>query len=175
MTARSGSLWLLRQVISGFRAKKPILLNTTVHAGESYTDLHRSYADVRSAILVMRADRIGHGYAATTDEATLELVLSRGVHVEACPAGGHGHLKGATVWRTHRDHTTPVHAGRAYNLERRLCAHASPQRRRLRVRFTARHHSASAGGTQGEKNGRRLTGARSFCPLGDPWDVPLSC
>ena len=71
-------------------AKVELLLNTTVHAGESYTDIHRSYADVVSAIEVMRCDRIGHGYASTHDEDTLELVRRRGVHLEACPAGGHG-------------------------------------------------------------------------------------
>ena len=78
-------------VMECFRyAKLELQLNTTVHAGESYTDLHSSWADVRSAVEVMLADRVGHGYAATQDEGTLEMLLRRDVHVEACPAGGRG-------------------------------------------------------------------------------------
>jgi len=41
--------------------------------------------EVRSAVLEMRADRVGHGYAAASDGATLSMLKERGVHVEACP------------------------------------------------------------------------------------------
>ena len=72
-------------------AKTKLLLNTTVHAGEAYTDVHKTFADVRSAVEKMLADRIGHGYAAVQDGATLDLLARRRVHLEACPAGGHAH------------------------------------------------------------------------------------
>ena len=35
----------------------------------------------------MGVDRIGHGYAATQDEGTLQLLLERRVPVESCPGG----------------------------------------------------------------------------------------
>ena len=79
----------LNHVIECFRfAKSELHLNTTVHAGESYTNMNRSWEDIRSAVELMGVDRIGHGYAATRDEATLAELLRRDVHVEACPAGG---------------------------------------------------------------------------------------
>ena len=109
-------------------AKQELLLNTTVHAGESYTDMSRTWHDIRSAVevrsaglearrwggatapisvpgpasalprvaasrdgplwrQVMGVDRIGHGYAATQDEGTLQLLLERRVPVESCPGG----------------------------------------------------------------------------------------
>ena len=46
----------------------------------------------------MRADRVGHGYAAVDDPATLELLLSTGIHVEACPAGSHNNLNATGVY-----------------------------------------------------------------------------
>ena len=87
-------------------AKTELLLNTTVHAGEAYTDVHKTFADVRSAVEEMLADRIGHGYAAVQDETTLDLLARRRVHLEACPAGGHAHrdevnLPATGVYRRH--------------------------------------------------------------------------
>ena len=47
-------------------------------------------------------------------------------------AYGHGHLEGGTVRRTHRDHTTFVYTGWAYDLER-LCAHRAERARAERT------------------------------------------
>eukprot|EP00908_Phaeocystis_cordata_P017198 Transcript_28529.p3 GENE.Transcript_28529~~Transcript_28529.p3 ORF type:complete len:299 (+),score=90.24 Transcript_28529:79-975(+) len=80
----------LNHVEECFRyAKQELHLNTTLHAGESYTDMSRSWEDIRSAVQVMGVDRIGHGYASTQDEATMQMLLARKMHVESCPAGGH--------------------------------------------------------------------------------------
>jgi len=55
-------------------------LGTTVHAGEG-----RPVAEIRQAIEVLGAQRIGHGTTLLDDPAVLELVVARGVTIEACP------------------------------------------------------------------------------------------
>ncbi|MBB5868887.1 adenosine deaminase [Allocatelliglobosispora scoriae] len=42
-------------------------------------------AHVRDCVLLLGADRIGHGITAATDPATLELLAERGVTIELCP------------------------------------------------------------------------------------------
>jgi len=69
-------------------AKLELGLNTTVHAGE-FGDT--SPEEVRSAVLEMGADRIGHGYAAASDDGILALLRSRRVHLEICPASARSH------------------------------------------------------------------------------------
>jgi len=54
-------------------------LGTTVHAGEG-----RAPAEIRGAIEILGAQRIGHGTTLMDDPAVLELVLKRGVTIEAC-------------------------------------------------------------------------------------------
>eukprot|EP00929_Paragymnodinium_shiwhaense_P113586 TRINITY_DN81872_c0_g1_i1.p1 TRINITY_DN81872_c0_g1~~TRINITY_DN81872_c0_g1_i1.p1 ORF type:complete len:357 (-),score=49.00 TRINITY_DN81872_c0_g1_i1:131-1201(-) len=78
-------------------AKVDLGLNTTVHAGE-FQGI--SAEEVRSAVLAMHADRIGHGYATVTDDATVRLILERGVHLEACPesAWHHGVLNNISAY-----------------------------------------------------------------------------
>jgi adenosine deaminase len=51
-----------------------------VHAGEG-----RPPAEIRVAIEVLRAQRIGHGTTLLDDKAVVDLVLERGVTIEACP------------------------------------------------------------------------------------------
>ncbi|KAL1519154.1 hypothetical protein AB1Y20_003414 [Prymnesium parvum] len=68
-------------------AKLELELNTTVHAGEM-----AGPEDVRSAVNVMLADRVGHGYSAIQDEELVALLKQRGMHLEACPAGHHNNL-----------------------------------------------------------------------------------
>ena len=63
-----------------FQHAKALGLNTTVHAGEASDE-----ADIVSAVVDMRVDRIGHGYVATKNASLLALVAARGVHLEACP------------------------------------------------------------------------------------------
>lgn len=55
-------------------------IGRTVHAGEG-----RPSEEIRVAIEALLAQRIGHGTTLLDDEATAELVWSRGVVIEACP------------------------------------------------------------------------------------------
>lgn len=75
-------------------AKHRWQLNTTVHAGEM-----SGPEDVRSAVELMLADRIGHGYSSIRDEAVVALLQAREMHLEACPAGHHGNLNATGVYR----------------------------------------------------------------------------
>jgi adenosine deaminase len=54
-------------------------LGRTVHAGEG-----RPAAEIAQAIRLLHAQRIGHGTTLLDDPAVVELVLERGVTVEAC-------------------------------------------------------------------------------------------
>jgi len=54
-------------------------LGTTVHAGEG-----RAPAEIRDAIESLGAQRIGHGTTLMEDPRVLELVVERGVTIEAC-------------------------------------------------------------------------------------------
>eukprot|EP00427_Karlodinium_veneficum_P031348 CAMPEP_0169182926 /NCGR_PEP_ID=MMETSP1016-20121227/349_1 /TAXON_ID=342587 /ORGANISM="Karlodinium micrum, Strain CCMP2283" /LENGTH=352 /DNA_ID=CAMNT_0009258247 /DNA_START=67 /DNA_END=1125 /DNA_ORIENTATION=+ len=88
--------------IKCFKHAKHVLgLNTTVHAGE-FKGV--SPDEIRSAIVEMGADRIGHGYAAAADSAIIKLLQQSQVHVEACPASAqrHGLLQSVTAFRTNR-------------------------------------------------------------------------
>jgi adenosine deaminase len=51
-----------------------------VHAGEG-----RPPAEIRRAIELLGAERIGHGTTLLGDPAVAELVIERGVVIEACP------------------------------------------------------------------------------------------
>lgn len=57
-------------------------LNTTVHSGEFNTTQSK---DVHSAVFLMRADRVGHGYAAVQDAQLVHELRRRQIHLEACP------------------------------------------------------------------------------------------
>jgi adenosine deaminase len=63
-----------------FRKAAELGLGRTVHAGEG-----RPPGEIRLAIEQLGANRIGHGTTLLEDPAVLELVLARGVTVEACP------------------------------------------------------------------------------------------
>lgn len=55
-------------------------LGRTVHAAEG-----RPAAEIRVAVEALLAQRIGHGTALLDDPAIVELVVERGVTIEACP------------------------------------------------------------------------------------------
>jgi len=55
-------------------------LGRTVHAGEG-----RPPSEIRIAIEELGAQRIGHGTTLLDDDAVVELVVARGVTIEACP------------------------------------------------------------------------------------------
>ena len=63
-----------------FAMARDLGLGRTVHAGEG-----RPPAEIRTAIELLGAQRIGHGTTLLDDPAVLELVLERGVTIEACP------------------------------------------------------------------------------------------
>jgi len=63
-----------------FRRAKDLGLGRTVHAGEG-----RPPDELRIAIEQLHAQRIGHGTTLLDDPRVLDLVLERGVTIEACP------------------------------------------------------------------------------------------
>jgi adenosine deaminase len=63
-----------------FRRAEELGIGRTVHAGEG-----RPPAEIRTAIEELRAQRIGHGTTLLDDPRVLDLVLARGVAIEACP------------------------------------------------------------------------------------------
>lgn len=60
-------------------AAKRLGLGVTIHAGEG-----RPPAEIRTAIELLGADRIGHGTTLLADESVVELVVARRVTIEAC-------------------------------------------------------------------------------------------
>ena len=63
---------------------KRLGFGVSIHAGED-PNSGGTAANVRCAIENYGASRIGHGYALLQDEAVLEIVRDRAVHIEACP------------------------------------------------------------------------------------------
>lgn len=61
-------------------AKDSFGLGITIHAGETGRT-----ENVRSAVELFHADRIGHGTAAGSDPELLDLLYSKGICVEVCP------------------------------------------------------------------------------------------
>jgi adenosine deaminase len=63
-----------------FRQAEEMGLGRTVHAGEG-----RPAAEIRTAVEVLHAERIGHGTTLLDDPAVRDLVIERDVTIEACP------------------------------------------------------------------------------------------
>jgi adenosine deaminase len=63
-----------------FTRAKDLGIGRTVHAGEG-----RPPAEIREAIEVLHAQRIGHGTTILDDPSVVDLALDRGVTLEACP------------------------------------------------------------------------------------------
>jgi len=70
----------LEDYAAPYRRAAKLGLGRTVHAGEG-----RPADEIRIAIEVLGAQRIGHGTTLLDDPAVTELVLERGVTIEACP------------------------------------------------------------------------------------------
>jgi adenosine deaminase len=62
------------------QAKDRFGLGVTIHAGET-----GRVSNVRAAVELFHADRIGHGTAAGSDPDTLEFLATRDICVEVCP------------------------------------------------------------------------------------------
>jgi adenosine deaminase len=69
----------LRDYSRPFSLARDLGLGRTVHAGEG-----RPPSEIREAVLLLHAQRIGHGTTLPDDPAVVELVRERGVTIEAC-------------------------------------------------------------------------------------------
>jgi adenosine deaminase len=75
----SGDAWSLADYAPAFRRAAELGLGRTVHAGEG-----RPAAEIRVAVTELGAQRIGHGTTLLDDPALVDLVVARGVTLEAC-------------------------------------------------------------------------------------------
>jgi len=66
--------------IETFESAKKLGIHRTVHAGES-----GGASQVTSAIDVLHAERIGHGYRITSDNDVFSRVKNDKIHLECCP------------------------------------------------------------------------------------------
>lgn len=76
----SGHDFSLAHYTGPFRRAASLGLGRTVHAGEG-----RPPAEIRDAILLLGAQRVGHGTTLLDDPQVVDLVLERGITIEACP------------------------------------------------------------------------------------------
>ncbi|MFO0756508.1 MAG: hypothetical protein U0359_08465 [Byssovorax sp.] len=70
----------MKDYVPAFRRAADLGIGRTVHAAEG-----RPAEEIRSAIELLFAQRIGHGTTLLDDPAIVDLVVSRGVTIEACP------------------------------------------------------------------------------------------
>jgi adenosine deaminase len=70
----------LEDYAPAFRRAAEIGLGRTVHAAEG-----RPASEIRTAVEVLGAQRIGHGTTLLDDPAVVDLVLARSITIEACP------------------------------------------------------------------------------------------
>jgi adenosine deaminase len=70
----------LRDYAPAFSRARDLGLGRTVHAGEG-----RPPAEIRDAIEVLHAQRVGHATTLLEDPAIVDLARERGVTIEACP------------------------------------------------------------------------------------------
>ena len=70
---------------SAFKLASDAGLNLTVHAGEGAESPEQNLKNIRSAITLLGARRIGHAIGLAKDESLVELVLERSVAVEMNP------------------------------------------------------------------------------------------
>jgi adenosine deaminase len=75
-----GHAWGLEHYARAFTRARDLGLGRTVHAGEG-----RPPQEIRRAIEALHAQRIGHGTTLLQDATVVDLVLQRGVVLEACP------------------------------------------------------------------------------------------
>ena len=72
--------WSLTDYARPFDKARAQGLGRTVHAGEG-----RPAAEIREAIERLHAQRIGHGTTLLDDPTLVDLILERGIVIEACP------------------------------------------------------------------------------------------
>lgn len=76
----AGHGWRLSDYAAAFSRARDVGLGRTVHAGEG-----RPPNEIRVAIEVLHAERIGHGSTLLDDPMVVELVVEREITIEACP------------------------------------------------------------------------------------------
>ena len=76
---RPGHSWGMTDYAAAFAEARRRGIGRTVHAGEG-----RPAREIRDAITLLGAQRIGHGTTLAEDPRTLELVIERQVVIEAC-------------------------------------------------------------------------------------------
>jgi adenosine deaminase len=74
-----GHTWALADYAKAFRRARELGLGRTVHAGEG-----RPPGEIRTAIELLHAQRVGHGTTLLRDPHVADLVQQRGVVIEAC-------------------------------------------------------------------------------------------
>ena len=72
--------WAMEDYGPAFARARDLGIGRTVHAAEG-----RSPDEIRVAVEELHAQRIGHGTTLLDDESVLDLVLERGITIEACP------------------------------------------------------------------------------------------
>ena len=88
-----GHAFGLKDYAPAYRRAAELGLGRTVHAGEG-----RPPREIREAIEVLGAQRIGHGTTLLEDPAVLDLVRERQVTIEACPTSNvHTGVVGSVV------------------------------------------------------------------------------
>ncbi len=75
-----GHAFGMEDYAAAFQRAEALGIGRTVHAGEG-----RPPAEIRAAVEILRAQRIGHGTTLLDDPAVADLVIARGVTIEACP------------------------------------------------------------------------------------------
>jgi len=70
----------MKDYAGAYRRAAEVGLGRTVHAGEG-----RPAREIRDAVELLLAQRIGHGTTLLSDPSVVELVLERKVTIEACP------------------------------------------------------------------------------------------
>ncbi|XP_077990723.1 adenosine deaminase-like [Glandiceps talaboti] len=86
-----------KEDIDAFLEAESCGIHRTVHAGES-----GPAANVKEALDVMKAERIGHGYHVLSDEKLYQRVIDERIHLEVCPMSSY-HLgtAGTTDFKKH--------------------------------------------------------------------------
>ncbi|XP_041479353.1 adenosine deaminase-like isoform X2 [Lytechinus variegatus] len=78
--ANNEMLELYTQHIEGFKGAKTAGIHRTCHAGEM-----GPASNVQTAIEILEAERIGHGYHIFDDESVVKLAKEKSIHFEVCP------------------------------------------------------------------------------------------
>jgi adenosine deaminase len=85
--------------VDHFRRAREAGLHLIAHAGEA-----AGPESVRQAVLELGVERVGHAVHAVEDEATMDLLLERGIGIESCPTSN---VQTSTV-ASYRDHPLPI-------------------------------------------------------------------